>query len=420
MLNRQSSVYQLRLVKALALTIGMFALAWKLAGWIVDGNSTDLTLVAIAAIGVAFSIALIKDWRYGVYCFLVWLVFEDLIRKFTGNGVALFFAKDVILGLTYVAMWIAFRERRLLAFKPPFLLSLIIFFCVGVLEVFNTNIPNVIYGLLGLKLYFYYVPLMFAGYALLRSEEDLYKILMLNTWIALVIAGLGVAQSVLGLSFLNPTEQASDLRLLSTDIRTTPLSHLHVERPTSVYVSDGRFAEALILFFVLVIGTCGYLLMRGSRGRKLVFPTVGIVVLATVMGGVRHAFISILASSVIWIAAVLWGSGRRLNELFRVGKAIRLITFFASVAVVFMIFLFPDAIQARWALYTETLTPGTSTSDLGFRAWEYPVANLVSVFTQPNWQFGNGIGTASLGTQYVSRLIGARPRSLPRRAGTGD
>ena len=134
-------------------TVGpLNAAASYLAGWIADGNSTDLTLVAIAAIGVAFSIALLKDWRYGVYCFLVWLVFEDLIRKFTGNGVALFFAKDVILGLTYVAMWIAFRERRLLAFKPPFLLSLIIFFCVGVLEVFNTNIPNVIYGLLGISI----------------------------------------------------------------------------------------------------------------------------------------------------------------------------------------------------------------------------------------------------------------------------
>jgi hypothetical protein len=203
------------------------------------------------------------------------------------------------------------------------------------------------------------------------------------------------------------------------DVRMSPLTHLQVERSTSVYVSDGRFAEALILFFILTVGTCGYLMMHSSRGRKIALPTVGVVALATVMGGVRHAFISMLVSSIVLIAAMLWGSGRRVNELFRIGKAIRLVTVFAAAAVVFMILLFPDAIKARWALYTETLTPGTATSDLGYRAWEYPVANLASVFTQPNWQFGNGIGTASLGTQYVSRLIGGRPPELGSESGYG-
>jgi hypothetical protein len=43
---------------------------------------------------------------------------------------------------------------------------------------------------------------------------------------------------------------------------------------------------------------------------------------------------------------------------------------------------------------------------LGFRVWDYPVQNFVSAFSQPNWGVGNGIGTASLGTQYVAMLTG--------------
>ena len=48
------------------------------------------------------------------------------------------------------------------------------------MQVFNTESPSVVYGLLGLKLYFYYVPLMFVGYALIDTNRDLERLLMFN------------------------------------------------------------------------------------------------------------------------------------------------------------------------------------------------------------------------------------------------
>jgi hypothetical protein len=39
--------------------------------------------------------------------------------------------------------------------------------------VFNPGSTSVIYGFLGLKLYFLYIPLMYLGYALIKSEQDL-------------------------------------------------------------------------------------------------------------------------------------------------------------------------------------------------------------------------------------------------------
>ncbi|HXU19394.1 MAG TPA: hypothetical protein VN788_02290, partial [Verrucomicrobiae bacterium] len=45
------------------------------------------------------------------------------------------------------------------------------------------------------------------------------------------------------------------------------------------------------------------------------------------------------------------------------------------------------------------------------RAWDYPIANLEIAFQRPNWVMGNGIGTASLGMQYVDQVVGqARPQ----------
>jgi len=64
------------------------------------------------------------------------------------------------------------------------------------------------------------------------------------------------------------------------------------------------------------------------------------------------------------------------------------------------------------AYYAETLNPNSSAYEAGYRSWDYPIANLELAFTRPNWVLGNGIGTASLGVQYVAKLIGRRPPDL--------
>ena len=68
------------------------------------------------------------------------------------------------------------------------------------------------YGLMGIKIYFYYVPLMFIGYALLNSEAELRRFFKINLVLVLIIVSLGIAQSIIGPTFLNPAVQAEDLR----------------------------------------------------------------------------------------------------------------------------------------------------------------------------------------------------------------
>ena len=38
----------------------------------------------------------LADWRTGFYLFIVWLLFEDFVRKYMGNSTALFFGKDFL------------------------------------------------------------------------------------------------------------------------------------------------------------------------------------------------------------------------------------------------------------------------------------------------------------------------------------
>src|SRR5579862_7175651 len=100
MLNARTATIDPKAVKALAFTAAMFVLTWLVAGWVIEGASLYLVLLCVAGIGLVVFMTIMKDWRMGVFIFLSWLVLEDQIRKYFGNSSYIFFAKDVIIGLT--------------------------------------------------------------------------------------------------------------------------------------------------------------------------------------------------------------------------------------------------------------------------------------------------------------------------------
>jgi hypothetical protein len=383
-----------------------FWLAWEIGGKIA---AEDLRTLAFATVGIAgcmVAVVILRNWRTGFYFFLVWLLFEDLVRKYLGNNPALFFGKDVLALLTYISLLVAIREKKERTFRPPFLLFLSLFMWLGAVQVFNLNSPSILYGLLGLKLYFFYVPLMFVGYALIRSDEDLRKVLVLNVCLAVVIAGLGIAQAILGHSFLNPTVLAPELRGLGQLDRVTPISGQILSLPTAVFVSAGRYAGYLVLTLIFVTGTAGYLLLSTRRNRILVFSAVGILGGATLFSGSRSAVVFCSASMLVLAVGFLWGAPWRLRQAHRMVKTIRRAFIFAALGLAAMLIMFPTEAGSRLAFYTETLSPSSSAYEGTTRSWDYPIANLLGAFSRPNWLLGNGIGTASLGTQYVSKLLG--------------
>ncbi|MGC2421818.1 MAG: hypothetical protein WA405_09230 [Candidatus Acidiferrales bacterium] len=373
---------------------------------IVAGQTRILEFAAIGFAACAVAIATLRNWRTGFYCFLVWLMFEDFVRKYMGNSPILFFGKDVLLAFVYLVFFAAIKRRREKVFRPPFLTFLSIFIWLGVLQIFNPNSPHILYGLLGFKVYFYYIPLMYAGYALIRNDEDLRKFLVGNAVLACIIASLGIAQAILGNGFLNPAQLAPELQDLGDLYKVTPLTNQIFPLPDSVFVSSGRYALYLILAVILVAGAAGYLALQGSRKRRLVFLAMGILGVAALLSGNRGAFVYSLASLLVLAVGFMWGAPRRRQEGLRLTKGIRRGFIAAALGLAALLLLFPDQAGSRIAYYTETLLPGSSANEVSNRAWDYPIQQLESAFNDPHWVMGNGIGTASLGMQYVAKLIG--------------
>jgi hypothetical protein len=390
--------------KTLLFYLGLAGVVWLARGWILNGAFKNVILGILGLMVLGLAGLMLGNWRHGLYAFLGWLLFEDLVRKYMGNNMAIYFAKDALVGITYVSFLRAGSREKRCKFRDPFLYPLGLLIGLGIVQVFNVDSPSMLYGLMGLKIYFYYLPLIFLGYAFLRDKEDLRRFLVFNLGLAGVIALIGIAQSVFGLSFLNPRGSA-DIDELGHLTRYTHTGEA-VSRPPSVFVSDGRFAWYLILVFILGLGAAGYLLLETRKGRKVVFPAVLLVSVAAMVSGSRGCVSYVVISALVLSAALLWGAPPRRLEAYRLFKAIRRSYVAVVLGLFLMMTIFPEAMGARWSFYSETLDPRSEYYEASNRAWDYPVHNLMLAFTDPEWPIGHGIGTDSLGVQYVARIVG--------------
>jgi len=394
--------------------------AYELAELIIgeDVNSIIyLGLFITALIGV---VAVLNDWRKGVYLFLAWILFEDLVRKYLGNNMAIYFAKDALALLLYISFFGALRGRRVERFRPPFLVLLLCFFFIGIVQVFNPSSSSFFYGLMGVKLYFFYVPLLYVGYYFIDSEQRLRSFFVFNSVLILMVVGLGVTQAILGPTFLNPSIMQDDIRYLSSLYRTAPISGLTAYRPNSVFVSAGRFQDFLIVSWILTLGFGGFLVLRSRKGRHFAFTCIGIVAAGSIMCASRGVIMWNLASTLIIVAGFLWGAPWRYGEGLRVVRTIQRAIVFVGVAIVVLMVTVPDQISSRVAIYSETLLPSSPSSELIFRARDYPLQNFLAAFEYPRWPYGYGIGTSSLGVQYVMRIMHAAPMLIGVENGYGQ
>jgi hypothetical protein len=418
MLNARIPAMRNQALISISLFVLGLWLAWEIGGKLVADDMRSIIYGALILGGCVAAVMVVRNWRTGFYMFLVWMLFEDLVRKYMGNGLVLFFGKDILLGLVYLSFFIAARKGREKVFRSPFLIYLSLFIWLGVLQVFNQNSPSIWYGLLGFKVYFYYIPLLYVGYALIRTDEELTKFLAANAVLAVLISALGIVQAIVGNSFLNPQSLAPDLETLGNLQKSTLSGHLF-NLPDSIFVSSGRYAEYLDIAFIVVLGAAGYLLLSTSRKRKLIFAAVGLLGVAALLSGNRGSFLSILMTATLLSFGFLWGAPWRWRQAHRMVKAIRRSALIGTVGFVCIFFFFPEQSGSRLEYFTETLLPSGANYQLGTRAWDYPIQNLLFAFSQPNWELGNGIGTAALGTQYVAKLVGIPPPAIGVEEGYG-
>jgi hypothetical protein len=413
-----SSAWGLRTPIGVLVQLVLVLVAAYTAAQAIVGNDFTILVLLGAILAILLTVYIVNDWRRGLYAFVFWILFEDIVRKYMGNNMAVFFAKDALVMVLYLSFFRA-RVAKMEKLRPPFRMALMLFFWLCLLQVFNPASPGLVVGLLGMKINFIYVPLLYVGYTFAKTEKDVHRLFSFLSVLILIVAGLGLAQSIIGPSFLSPPTVQEDILSLSTAYRYTSTG-LSAYRPTSVFVSAGRFMNFLILSWIISLGYVAYLVVRGIRKRMLAFAAVAAVGAASVMSASRGVFMWNLGSSLVMVAGFLWGAPWRQGETMRVLRAIQRAVLCIGIAMILLLVLFPEQLSTRLTIYSETLLPSSPTSELVQRTQTYPLQQLEYAFEDPRWPIGHGIGTSGLGLQYLRRFFGIQPQPIGVEGGMGN
>lgn len=358
------------------------------------GDFRRVLLLAVFGTAGLLGFFILANWRIGVVVFVVWIVFEDLLRKSLGNELLLYAVKDVIVLLTYGGYWLKRMVTKSDGFRNPLKVPLLLWFGWAVSQMLSGSTGTVAVPLVGLRMSFFYVPMLYLGYEFVRTEKDLRTFLVLALTVAAGVAALGIAQSIIGLQFLNPSDPSPFLRLYET--RTSPVSGLYVPRVTAVFVDPGRFSQYLFVALFVGLGTLGCLRsLRTPVG--VVLRRWSLLCWLVVIGGL---FVSGQRAVIVWMVVaplallLLHLRGRGWVR----GGATRWMRFVVAAIIGLVAFsaIFPLRFEAASRLYRETLNPAASRDVFSRQAgyWD----DVVRSFSL----FGHGTGTASLGLQYVA------------------
>jgi len=170
---------------------------------------------------------------------------------------------------------------------------------------------------------------------------------------------------------------------------------------------------------ILALGAQAYLLLTHKRRSVYGFIGVGVTFLAAMQSASRGCILWVVISGLVLSAGFLWGAPWRWGQGRRLVVALRRAALIAGAGLFIAITFFPSAIGANWAFFSETLSPSSSAYELQYRSVDYPLENLKAAFEHERWPYGYGTGTASLGMQYVSRLLGEPPPNVWVESGWG-
>jgi hypothetical protein len=268
----------------------------------------DIRLVVLFAGALAFLWATV-NWRLAVQVVMVLLVVEGALRKwlFPGAQDLVYLAKDVLLVGVYLGY---LRQRGQLRYRQPpmpVLYSALAFGAlVGLLQIFNPRLPNLLVGVFGFKAYFLYVPILFVLPAAFSSDRELVIFLRRYILLSIPVGILAAAQ------FLSPASS-----MLNTYARATEgigpgyvstFGSSQFVRVTATFSYITGYSSYLVAMTILTLAYLAAVRWRLQRNVSI-FLSLGMALLGMLMTGSRGpVFMLALLFPIYWWLAVMRGA----------------------------------------------------------------------------------------------------------------
>ncbi len=269
-------------------------IAYYLSKAILSENYTHIFVVAFALL----FIFAVRFWRVSFFLAIVWLITGGALRKwvFPGYEKVFFFAPYIILS----AVYLRFIGQRVISEKTIIGhtgINLIISFFLlwGVFEAFNPNLPEFVVGIIGLVIYFYFVPLLFITRYIFKDRQSILRFFKAFAVSAVPLLLLSIMQ------YFSPPDSPINTYVRTTESSIATAGQFVRVTSTFSYISGyTQYLEVLIMviaylltikglskrFVLFLYGLLPFtlvsLFMTGSRG-PVAFSIIFILVYLTLV-----------------------------------------------------------------------------------------------------------------------------------------
>lgn len=259
-----------------------------------------LTCAAALALGLI-------NWRWSILALLCYIPVSGIpnVVLYPNTGPAVL-AKDVLFVLPAYAGFVAYAARRRWAIgfagAPTIAIALLV--PLVLVQAVNSHLDKPLVGLIGMKVWLFYLPLIYVGYHYVRSRRDLQVLLGVVSITALIPVLVGLVEAVLSYSGHSHTvyalygsaAQAATQEFVKFDLGGASLQRLPSTFP--YFVQYWQFTAAALA------ATYGWWrLVLAGTDRSWIGPVLmALVAVAGMTSGSRAAFIFLPLLLVIIVA----------------------------------------------------------------------------------------------------------------------
>lgn len=276
-----------------------------------------------------------RRWRQATLVAMLLVVAEGALRKwvFPGAQDLVYFTKDALLLGVYAGFLTSHTRSGQSVQVPAGLTALLASGAVlGLAQVFNPDLPNLLVGLLGFKAYFLYVPLLWVVPAAFADDRHLARFLHRYVVVAIPVGVLAAAQFVSPpTSALNSYARPEVMSGYVTTFGSSPQVRVTGTFSYITGYSSYVFTITVLLLAILAATSWRY------RGNLLHYLALGVTLLGMLMTGSRGPVLMlVLLLPLYWWLGVAreWGAATTAGRILLGGAVIAtLINYVGSDAV---------------------------------------------------------------------------------------
>lgn len=246
---------------------------------------------------VAFWLVVLVRWRWGFIGLLVFLPFAGLVSLHFHSIKEVLLLKDFLFVIPAYASFFFFhrRDTRRIAVPKAVPLAMGFLALLVLLQLMNPGIANLAVALIGLKIWLFYMPLLFLTSAYVDSREDLARLLRILVVIAIIPLAIGILQWFGAMTYGYEETMESFYDEAAAKAATNNFGR-HSYGGTYFRIPSTFTFNSQYFGYIMGMLVFSYCLMRSDPSptwRRFGFIMVGFCITASALSGARGALVFI-------------------------------------------------------------------------------------------------------------------------------